>query len=262
MTVREIESPHNPLVKKLASLSSPKGRRERRLFLAEGPRVLSAAREAKAEAELLLLDASRFDSPPPASPRSRDVVLLSPRAFARFSAVEHSQGLAAAFPLPELPAPSVPPEGRYFALAACGVQDPGNMGALMRVAAACGCDALIGVEPCADFFSPKTVRASAGAVFSLPLYRLAPAAFLSFLDAAALETVAADAAAGAPYTDFEFPPRLVLLLGSEGRGLPAALLERSRRVCIPMERGCESLNVAVAAGVLAFRAREKSSGSV
>ena len=148
---------------------------------------------------------------------------------------------------------AAPPEEltgrRYLALE--GVQDPGNVGAVLRTADAFEADGLLLLPGCADPYSPKTLRASMGAVFRRPVWQcsleelsaLAERAGLPLLGAALREDTV-----DARRADLS---RCVLLIGSEGRGLsPAALAACGQTVRIPMSPRCESLNAAVAAAVL------------
>jgi TrmH family RNA methyltransferase len=159
------------------------------------------------------------------------------------------QGAAAIFPLP---APRLPrASGPLLALAAEGVQDPGNLGALVRVAAGAGFDEFIAAGSCADVWSPKVIRGSAGLVFKLETSAVSSEQLESF----ALETEASVYAAtghgGSDYRAIAPAERSILLIGSEGQGL-SERWSRHAQVYIPMKPGCESLNAAVAAGVIAF----------
>lgn len=132
-----------------------------------------------------------------------------------------------------------------------GVQDPGNVGTIWRTADALGADGLLLVNGCADPWNPKTVRATMGACFRLPVYETAVNALLPMLESAGLplyatalredtEDVRSAALAGA-----------AVIIGSEGRGVSPRALERCQKTLkIPMRERCESLNAAVAAAVV------------
>lgn len=132
-----------------------------------------------------------------------------------------------------------------------GVQDPGNVGTILRTADAFRADGLLLVNGCADVYNPKTVRASMGAVFRCPVWRVSEEDLTAFLThnhlplyGAALRDDTVDVRQ-ADYT------RAAVAVGSEGRGLSAGLLARcDQTVKIPMHPHCESLNAAVAASVL------------
>ncbi len=160
----------------------------------------------------------------------------------------HPQGVLAVVAEPQ-PAPWAPATGPTLFLDR--VQDPGNVGAIVRCATALGaCSVLLSVG-CADPFHPAAVRGAAGAVLQLPLYREMP------ITAAAAQIVAgggqvwAAAVDGVPVDDWLPVAPVLLLLGAEGSGVSEpALFTASGQVAVPLERGVESLNVAVAAGIL------------
>ena len=165
--------------------------------------------------------------------------------------------------------PAVPP-GHLIAsapqgalvLMPCGVQDPGNMGALVRLAEAGGAAGLIAAGG-ADPFGPKAARASAGSILRLPVARdPAPASaarFASLLKSRGFLLAGAEARGGIDYRQGMPAGGLVLALGGEGAGLPAPLASMlDVRLTIPIAAPVESLNVAAAAAVLIFAASPRA----
>lgn len=136
------------------------------------------------------------------------------------------------------------------------VRDPGNAGALARVAAGAGADAIIYCGQSVDVSNPKTVRASAGAVFHLPVVAEGDAgAVLDALGAAGLTRLGLVAQAGADYTRVDLRRPVAVVVGNEANGLPDELISRlDQLVTIPMAGHTESLNVGVAAAVVCFEA--------
>jgi tRNA G18 (ribose-2'-O)-methylase SpoU len=136
------------------------------------------------------------------------------------------------------------------------VQDPTNLGGIIRTAAAFGCGALVLGERCADPFSRRVLRVSMGAALQLPIVESPElAADLRHLQDAGYELVATvvNDAAAEPLADFRPQGRTAILFGSEGHGLSEEMLEHcQRRVTIPMQLGVDSLNVAVAAAVVLY----------
>ncbi|MCU0304985.1 MAG: RNA methyltransferase [Thermoanaerobaculales bacterium] len=165
----------------------------------------------------------------------------------------HPQGVLAVVADPRLP----PWPGREgVALWLDTVQDPGNLGAIVRSSAALGARAVLLSPGCADPFHPAAVRGSAGAVFRLPLTRDVTAARVAERMSESGGEVWAAGPGGTPVDRWRPSPPLVLLLGAEGAGLsPEALAVATGEVTIPLDREVESLNVAVAAGVLLERLR-------
>ncbi len=141
-------------------------------------------------------------------------------------------------------------------LVAWGVQDPGNLGGLVRVTAAAGGSGVLAVEGCADLYNPKTVRASGGALFHLPAAsRLPGSALLESLAAAGYSRVGAVARGGAPYDTLEWRSPTAVVVGGEAAGIPEAVVAAmEQRVSIPMAADMESLNVLSAATLILYEA--------
>lgn len=163
-----------------------------------------------------------------------------------------SQGVLVVAETPSPTLDSVVPGPRSVALVLDGVQDPGNLGTLVRSAAAFGVAMLACLPGTVDPWNPKAVRASAGALFRLPVVRPDADALEAWLGEREFLTLGADAA-GVPVSDVNRPGRVTLVVGNEGAGLGEAMRRRcDRLVAVPMPGGTESLNVAVAAGILLY----------
>lgn len=258
MKTSTITSTSNSRVKLWASLADARSRRDERLFLAEGPNLLAEAKNAGLSAITVLLDSSRFTTPPEYLPATDEIVWLTPSVFNKISSVETAQGVTGVFQLPEDVAPT-PGTGQYHVLVAFSIQDPGNLGALMRVAVGAGFDCLVSVKPAADIYSPKTVRAAAGTIFTLPTFAMTEAEFAAFLVDNNIAPIATVMKEGSHYMKYDYPSRLALLIGSEGEGLPESWMQNPAScVHIPMARTLESLNASVAAGIIAFSIAAKA----
>jgi TrmH family RNA methyltransferase len=149
--------------------------------------------------------------------------------------------------------PLEPPERltgeRYLILD--GLQDPGNVGTIWRTADALGADGVLLVHDCADPFAPKTIRATMGACFRLPVYEVAAEALPGLLERSGLPLYATALREDTVDVSQADLSRAAVIIGSEGRGVSAQLLEQSRQTLkIPMRVRCESLNAAVAATVV------------
>ena len=160
--------------------------------------------------------------------------------------------------LPALSPPDSLPDGRYVVLD--GVQDPGNVGAVLRTADAFGCTGALLLPGCADPYSLKTLRASMGAVFRLPLYTVTLPQLSALLDGAGLPLYGTALRHDTVDVRSRDLRRCALVIGSEGQGARAETLALCRETLrIPMTPHCESLNAAAAAAVLlweAYRAEE------
>jgi TrmH family RNA methyltransferase len=215
--------------------------------LGAGLTVVEAAFSEKAAANRSLIERLRN--------AGAHVRLFADALLQSLSEVETSQGVLA------LAQPKPSDEAAVFAgaplLVACwGIQNPGNLGGLLRTAEAAGASGALLGSGCADPFSWKALRGSMGSAFRLPLLRQLDATrLLELLEGHGLRTWAADARARRRYDEVDWRQPSALLLGSEGAGLPAELLARAdERIAIPLRPPVESLNVGVAAGVVLFEA--------
>lgn len=142
-------------------------------------------------------------------------------------------------------------------LVCVGVRDPGNLGAVIRVADALGCGGVACCGSTVDTYNPKVVRASAGSIFNVPFSVAGPdsGAALAALTDAGFRLLSTAARGGSPYDGVDLRGRVAILLGNEGAGLPAEVAGSADAVLtIPIEGRAESLNVAMTAAVLAAEA--------
>ncbi|NPV46997.1 MAG: RNA methyltransferase [Armatimonadetes bacterium] len=250
-----IDSPQNRQVRLFQSLATAKGRREHGLFAVEGARSVAALIEAGWTPEVgyfcfdLLEDRELADR---LEAVARKCYALSSRAFRALSDTVSPQGIAAAAKMPRASLMALP-EGPGVFLGLHELRDPGNMGSMIRTADAAAAAGVIVIGDSVDPFAPKVVRAAAGSLFHVPLAVCTTQEFRAWAHDTGAATVATDAAAADSVFDIVFPQRTVLLIGNEAHGLPEALLTASDiQVRIPMPGRAESLNAAVAAGILLY----------
>lgn len=144
-------------------------------------------------------------------------------------------------------------DGTALLVVACGLQDPGNLGTLLRTADAAGAGACFVCGDSADVFHPRAVRATMGSIFRLPALRAEPRELLGRLRARGIATLAADPAGGTDYRDSDLTRPVALFFGSEAAGLPRELLlALDERLHIPLRAGVESLSIGAAAAILLF----------
>ena len=260
MEAAVITSRHNPLIRELRATLRESSRRSG-VCVIEGWRLLDAAAAAGMSFDLLVVSeraaadaASRAARARFAARAARDAVVTS-EVFAALTQVEAPQGVLAVVPRPA-PAPAVPADPAALAVVLDGVQDPGNVGAIVRTAVACRAAVVIPCGATADPFGPKAVRASAGAVFQVPVAgSLTPDAAAAALRAGGLRLVVADAHAEASPGAATWARPLALVLGGEAAGPSAAWREHGgAAVRVPVLGPVESLNVAAAAAVLLYEA--------
>jgi TrmH family RNA methyltransferase len=185
-----------------------------------------------------------------------EIVEVPDRLFAGVAQTETPQGIAA---LVELPMPAlyeVLARSDPLLLVACGVQDPGNLGTMMRSAQAFGAMALLALKQSVDPFNPKAIRSSGGAIFKLPVFRgLESGDLFRDLREAGVGLVAAETRAGVPAPQADLRGAVAVMIGGEASGLNAALIEQSTlRVNIPIRPDADSVNAGVAAGILLYEA--------
>jgi TrmH family RNA methyltransferase len=238
-----ISSVDNPRVKDLVRLRKARERRRSGLFIAEGPREVERARVAG-----LTIVATYFAPSLLAWPEGEEV---SERVLAKMAYRAEPEGVIAVV---EAPHRELPTNGSLY-LVAVGIEKPGNLGAMARTADAAGADALVVAEAQADPWNPNAIRASTGAVFSLPVVE----ATLDEIRALPTRLLAAMPDAPTAYTEVDLTARTTLAIGAENVGLPDAWIEASDfSVSIPLHAGTtDSLNAATAAAIILFEARRQ-----
>lgn len=191
-------------------------------------------------------------------PSSTERLLVTPAVMHAMSPVRTPSGLVA-FARPSLPTPGTDPgAGTALVVCAVDVQDPGNLGAIVRVAEAAGATAVLAAGASADPFGWKALRGSMGSAFRLPLERRITLEAALDRARAARCRIVATVLDGTPLHAVDLSAPTYLFVGSEGQGLPAAVTGTADvRLAIPMERPVESLNVAVAAAVVLYEARRQ-----
>ncbi|MDD3347292.1 RNA methyltransferase [Oscillibacter sp.] len=249
--MENITSRTNPLCTHLRKLaSSASYRRRTGEFLCDSPKLLEEALAWEAPLHTVVFTENAGLGPLPEGVRQ---VLVSPELMAFLSPMETPQGVLAVCGLPEQPLPETLPGRRYVVLD--GVQDPGNVGTILRTADAFHADGLFLVNACADLYNPKTVRSTMGAVFRCPVWKCTPEALRQLLTQSGLPLYGAALRADTADARTVDYTRCVIAIGSEGQGLSSELLALcDKTVLIPMSAHCESLNAAAAAAVLLWEA--------
>jgi TrmH family RNA methyltransferase len=250
----------HPEVRELRRLlRSRRARDESARFVIEGPRVLQAALDHHVELDAVYVSASdaELDVVREARARAVAVRVLGPGVAERLGDTVTPQGVFARGVLRRATPAAL--GGAQFVLVAERVSDPGNAGTLVRSAAAAGVDAISLGAGSVDAYNPKVVRASAGALFAVPIVEGSPTVeILERLGTDGLRRVGATARGGRPLDDLDLTVPLALVVGHEVHGLGALPLDLlDDMVTIPMSPGAESLNVAMAATVLCFEAQRQ-----
>jgi TrmH family RNA methyltransferase len=249
--MRVITSRDNPAFRELQRLArSASERREQGRILLDGARLLQAYRAAfGADRMRLVARASHAERPEIVDwfHRVADAVVLADGLFDSITQVESSSGLLAIVPMPD--AAAIPAREDGFSVLLDGIQDPGNLGSILRSAAAAGGAAAYLSADCADPWSPKSLRGGMGAQFALRVLDRIDLASMAGELAGPLVGLDARASQSLFQTDLR-GTSVAFVLGSEGAGISPDLSARvQHRVRIPMTSGVESLNVGAAAAV-------------
>ncbi|MBM3694517.1 MAG: RNA methyltransferase [Actinobacteria bacterium] len=264
-----ITSTSNPRLKGLVRLRERRERDRRGLFLIEGYREIQrAVAGGVALTEVWCCPALYLGKNEPglvAAARARDaeIVEAAEAPFRKASYRDRPEGLLAVarqFPtrLDDLDLPPDP-----LLLVVEGIEKPGNLGTMMRTAQAAAAAALIVCDPTTDPFNPNVVRASLGTLFSLPLAVADTPSAIAWLQDQGIRTAATTPSAADPYWDADLTGSVALVVGSEQYGLSTAWLENAtQRLLIPMPGTVDSLNAAMAAGIVLFEAvRQRAAAS-
>lgn len=248
-----IDSPKNQRVKEIKKLHTKKGRDERGLFLIEGMHLVEEALKYEGLiTELFVQEA--FLLPPHWDVKNISVTYVSERALKEIAQTASPQGIVAVCKQFSHEVPYAP--GTY--LLVDRVQDPGNVGAMIRTADAAGLTAVILGDGTVDMYNDKVIRSSQGSIFHLPVVKNNLA---EWMDNASEEiqifgTALTDAK---PYDTVEKQKYFALIVGNEGEGVSPALLGKTKKnLYIPIYGKAESLNVSVAAGILLYHLKRPS----
>jgi RNA methyltransferase, TrmH family len=235
-----ISSAANPRVKLVRKLESRRQRDKLGLFACEGEDLVGAGLDAGLQPVEALVDADR----PALLERLPQAETVAPELMASLSTLPHPARVVAVFRRADLPQLVEAPVG----LALWRVSDPGNVGTLLRAADALGPAFALLSSGCADPTGPKALRASAGAVFRVPLG--------AFEAGEGFVRIALAPRDGVPLPELELPERVIFVLGAEREGLPEEVLAAADAVAsIPQAGRAESLNVATAGAIALYEWR-------
>jgi TrmH family RNA methyltransferase len=263
-----ITSTSNRRIVEARKLDQRKHRQQQGRFLVEGLQLLHMALDAGAHPVEVFFCAEQFagTTAPALIERFRaadaELIPVSPHVMDALSQRDEPQGIAATFALFETPLDAIRLRGGELVAVLDRLQDPGNVGTLIRVADAVGAAAVILLEPCVDLFDPKTVRSSMGSLFNLPVARTAEVAGLfGWLRDHDLRAIGADGRQGQAWGQGLWAGGVALVLGNEARGLSDDVRTQiDGWARLPMSGKADSLNVAVAGGVLMYFWQQENLG--
>ena len=257
--VDHISSRQNPLVKRFRDAAREPGLDE--LVLLDGAHLVDEALSARVR-----IDVAAFEEPPGnnalhalrarAAAAGARSVTVSAQVLAAMSPVREPSGVVALAHLTSAPLADVWNRAPQLLVILVGVQDPGNVGALIRTAEACGATGVLATAGTASPFGWKALRGAMGSAFRLPMStHVDPAHLARELRSRGVALLAAVPRGGTPLPECRLTAPTALLLGGEGGGVPAELAESADlRVSIPMRAPVESLNVAIAGSLILYEA--------
>jgi TrmH family RNA methyltransferase len=255
---RQITAFSNPLVKDVRALRDKKGRRRQGMFMAEGLRILTEAREAGRLPAILffaagtthpLLDALIAE----VEAAHGDVIETVPDILHKLSGKENAQTVIGIYRSFDLSLERIDRGSAPLWIVAQSLRDPGNLGTILRTGDAVGAGGVILVDDCVDPFSTEAVRATMGALFTQKIAAASWAEFIPWLRQGPGQLIGTSLKAGLDYQEPAYAQPAFIMVGNEAQGLPEAYeAECDLLVKMPMHGRADSLNAAVATAVMAY----------
>lgn len=261
--VKEITSLANPIIKDIKALSLKKARDETKSFMAEGLKLVIDALDLGWTIRTLVYSKAAKGKPMVEKVAARTiasgglVLEVSEKVMSAITRRDNPQMVAGVFDQRWTALKDVRPSGSETWVALDRVRDPGNLGTIIRTADAAGASGVILVGDCTDPFSLETVRATMGSLFAVPLVKTTPADFLRWKKDSGARLVATHLAGAVDYRTIDYRSKpVVLMMGNEQSGLPDDLAGAADALArIPQVGRADSLNLAVATGVMLFEVR-------
>lgn len=261
--VKEVTSLSNPIVKDIKALANKKDRDETKSFMAEGLKLVIDALELGFEIRTLVYAKNVKEKPQVVQCATKTVARgglvleVSEKVLTSITRRDNPQMVVGIFTQRWTPLRDLKPQTGETYVALDRVRDPGNLGTIIRTADAAGASGVILVGEATDPFSMETVRATMGSVFAVPLVKTNVADFLAWKKTAGVEVVATHLAGAVDYRTIDYRKKpVVLLMGNEQSGLPDELARAADALArIPQAGRADSLNLAIATGVMLFEAR-------
>jgi len=261
--VKEVTSLANPIIKDIKALANKKERDETRSFIAEGLKlvidaldlgwtiktlVYAKAAKGKTQVEQVALKTVATGGL---------VLEVSEKVLSAITRRDNPQMVIGVFEQRYANLRDVKPALGETYVALDRVRDPGNLGTIIRTADAAGASGVILIGETTDPFSLETVRATMGSVFAMPLMRATVAEFVKWQKAAGVQLAATHLAGAVDYRTIDYRKKpVVLLMGNEQAGLPEELAREATALArIPQQGRADSLNLAIATGIMLFEAR-------
>lgn len=260
---RIVQSRHNARVKELRRAFAHPGRGEHGLIALEGELLLGEAVRSGLAVETVFVRSGSEDILHRLALDPAEVLELRADIFASAVETESPQGLAALVAAPQFGVKEIFPErGASLILVLAGLQDPGNAGTLIRSAEAFGASGVVMLPGTVNHWNAKSVRASAGSVFRLPVISMPLNEMMGALHKRGIRLLAASADGDVTLSASALDGPVAVVIGNEGAGVPAEVLAiADARVAIPCPGPVESLNAAIAGSILLYEAARQRLGA-
>ena len=264
--VKEVTSLANPLVKDIKALAQKKFRDQQNAFIAEGLKLVIDALDLGWTIKTLIFAKSALGNAAVEKVAARtvalggDVLEVSEKVLTAITRRDNPQAVVGVFSQRFVPLKDVRPRGNDVWVALDRVRDPGNLGTVIRTVDAVGAKGIVLVGETTDPFSLETVRATMGSIFAVPVAKTNPEAFLAWRKDFAGSVAGTHLKGAVDYRSVDFGNRPVLLMmGNEQQGLPDNLADACDKLLrIPQAGRADSLNLAVATGVMLFEIRRNA----
>ena len=260
-----ITSRDNALVKKVLKLHTSTGRKRAGQYFTEGIRSVGQALDSKAPVSEVIYSKRVYGLGSGRELMDRvfkagiNIVEVSESLFKFICDTESPQHIMAVIDIKECDREEVMDVKEPLFVIVDGIQDPGNLGTIIRTADGAGASAVLLLKGTTDPYSPKVVRSTMGSNYSIPVFRERDAGELfDALNKKGIRLIASSPESGTPYWNADFTGSIGIIIGNEANGISEQVLEYSdQSVALPMPGRAESLNAAVACGVLLYKALEQ-----
>lgn len=267
MKIKLISSENNAIIKHIKSLRFKKWRMKHLQFVVEGVRIIDECLKHNGDIKYIVycedLHTVRYGTDLLNRIREKGFVIyeVPGQLFNKIAATENPQGIIAVINMRNIALEDLglKDDGELLFVILDRIQDPGNMGTIIRTSESAGADAVILTKGSVDPYNDKILRATMGAVFYLPIIQCKDDTWIEYLKERNVKLIAADLDTDKTYIDIDYGGNIGIIIGNEANGIDKKILYNvDERVIIPILGKMESLNAAVAAGILIYKVVEKN----
>lgn len=258
----DIYSNENDTFKKAKQLSKKKYRDQYEQYIIEGVRIVLDAVEKKKSIDCIVFCEDLFDT----SGGEQLIHLLvnlhyklfkmTKKMYSEITDTKNPQGIMAILPFEKHDCEFILSKNNAFSIVLDRIQDPGNLGTILRTAEAAGVDAVLMAKGCVDLYNPKTIRATMGSIFNIPIINFnSTEEIINVLKCKGFEIISTSLNASQYYYELNFNNKMAIVIGNEANGILPEIIQNSDHVVkIPMIGNAESLNAAIAASIIMYEA--------